>query len=329
MKSLLLLKHLRVENANAIAGFTYGFPAITHFLGFTHALSRTLEREQQVKLGGCAVVCHDHHVNAYQPAGWGDYVFSLSRNPLSKEAKPAAFVEEARMHMTVSLLIECPFTLDDVDFSTGDDELDQQQLEALIKQQISKQRLAAGTIIDIGHVQFVELAEDSQQAHRQQRRLLWSLLPGFVLVDRRDLLAEHYQQCLEKDPSAQLLDAWLDFSAMRYCAEKNDRDSTNEEPPNSAQWQRIDKPAGGWLVPITTGFKAISPLYEAGTVKRTRDPELPFQFVEAVYSVGEWVGAHRIDQWQQALWHYHWQDDWYLCQNQYCNEHRDLDTQPA
>jgi CRISPR-associated protein Csy2 len=34
MSSLILLRRMKVENANAIAGLTYGFPAITHFLGF-------------------------------------------------------------------------------------------------------------------------------------------------------------------------------------------------------------------------------------------------------------------------------------------------------
>ncbi|WP_234004635.1 type I-F CRISPR-associated protein Csy2, partial [Cronobacter sakazakii] len=33
MSSLILLSHLRVENANTVAGLTWGFPAITHFLG--------------------------------------------------------------------------------------------------------------------------------------------------------------------------------------------------------------------------------------------------------------------------------------------------------
>ncbi|WP_205619382.1 type I-F CRISPR-associated protein Csy2 [Salinivibrio socompensis] len=32
MAQYLLLKHIEVQNANAIAGLTYGFPAITHFL---------------------------------------------------------------------------------------------------------------------------------------------------------------------------------------------------------------------------------------------------------------------------------------------------------
>ncbi len=40
MKGLLLLDRIEVQNANAAAGMTWGFPALTQFLGFTHALSR-------------------------------------------------------------------------------------------------------------------------------------------------------------------------------------------------------------------------------------------------------------------------------------------------
>lgn len=65
MSSLILLRRLRVENANAIAGVTWGFPAITHFLGFTHALSRKLTQSHGLRLDGCAVVCHQHQIHAH------------------------------------------------------------------------------------------------------------------------------------------------------------------------------------------------------------------------------------------------------------------------
>ena len=42
MKQYILLDRLKVQNANAISGFTWGFPSITHFLGFTHNLQRKL-----------------------------------------------------------------------------------------------------------------------------------------------------------------------------------------------------------------------------------------------------------------------------------------------
>ena len=114
MKSLLLLRQVEVQNANAINALTYGFPGISHFLGFTHALSRKLNAAHGLNLGGCAVICHQHQLQAYQPGGRGDWVFSLSRNPLTKEGNTAPFNEEGRVHMSVSLLIECDFDTDDL-----------------------------------------------------------------------------------------------------------------------------------------------------------------------------------------------------------------------
>src|SRR5699024_3045395 len=105
MGNLLVLRHLKVENANAIAGHTWGFPAISNFLGFTHALSRKTEPALELTLSDCGVVCHRSQVQAYQPSGWGDWVFALSRNPLTRESKTAAFVEEGRMHLDISLII--------------------------------------------------------------------------------------------------------------------------------------------------------------------------------------------------------------------------------
>ncbi len=66
MRALLMLRHLQVENANAVAGLCWGFPAITHFTGFTHALSRQLQAALGIRLGGCAVVCH--RIRATAPA---------------------------------------------------------------------------------------------------------------------------------------------------------------------------------------------------------------------------------------------------------------------
>jgi CRISPR-associated protein Csy2 len=105
MSSLILLRRVRVENANAIAGLTYGFPAITHFLGFSHALSRRLTETHELRIDGCAVISHEHQIHAHTSGR--DYQFALTRNPLTRDAKTASFNEEGRMHMTVSLLLEC------------------------------------------------------------------------------------------------------------------------------------------------------------------------------------------------------------------------------
>ena len=105
MSNVIILPWLTVENANAVAGLTWGFPAITHFLGYTHALSRRLEASHGLRLEGCAVICDSHQVHAYSSGR--DDQFALTRNPLTREGKTASFNEEGRMHLTVSLLLEC------------------------------------------------------------------------------------------------------------------------------------------------------------------------------------------------------------------------------
>ena len=317
MKSLLILKRIQVQNANAIAGLTWGFPAITNFLGFTHALSRFIQTEHSVQLGGCAVICHQHQVQAYQPSGYGEYIFSLTRNPLTSAGKTAPFNEEGRMHMEVSLIIECDFSADCIDFDTDNEERDIALFEKQIIQKVLRQRLAGGTILDIEKVEFASLAQEIEARDKQCRRLMLSLLPGFLLVDRSELLSEHFDHIKQESPDSELLDAWLDFSALKFKANPEGREGALPDENTPAEWVRIEKPAQGWLVPLMTGYKAISTLYEAGQVANTRDPQIPFRFVESAYGVGQWLSPHRVKDIQQIFWRYHHEGDWYLCKNSY------------
>ncbi len=64
MSQYLLIERLNVQNANAASGFTWGFPAITHFLGFSHNLNRKLQTNVELSslaLDGCMVVAHEQH----------------------------------------------------------------------------------------------------------------------------------------------------------------------------------------------------------------------------------------------------------------------------
>ena len=89
MSQYLLINRIQVQNANAVAGFTWGFPAITHFLGFVHNLQRKIsqhETYQDFSLSGCAVIAHQHHVHSYKKTNEkgnkvGDFLFSQSKNP--------------------------------------------------------------------------------------------------------------------------------------------------------------------------------------------------------------------------------------------------------
>lgn len=317
MKSLLILRKLSVENANTIAGITYGFPAVSAFLGFTHALSRELDTRLGVKLGGCAVVCHQHQVHAYQPAGWGDYVFSLTRNPLTKEGNTPAFVEEGRMHMEVSLLIECDFISDDFDFDTGDQLAEIRQFQELVQQQALSRRLAGGVITNLESVEFIELDDAENERAKQIRQQLYRSLPGFALVDRSGLLQDYRQQMAEQGTDLEIIDAWLDFFTLKQKAVAKLQEDEEPTEQSSADWQLIEKPASGWLVPIVVGYRGISPLYEGGEVARTRDGRTPFRFVEPAYGVGQWISPHRIRNIEHLIWRYQLKDDWYLCKNLY------------
>ncbi len=320
MKSMLLLERLRVENANAISGMTWGFPAITNFLGFTHALSRFVQQQYGLKLGGCGVICHWHQVKAYRPNGRGEYIFGLSRNPLVKKGKAfvtAPFNEEGKMHMEVSLVIECDFDYYDLPAKTGNDEEDVELFTQQIRKKLLSLRLAGGIIQELNRVHFKPLPENRDELQRWTRNTLLKLLPGFALLDRSELLTEHFNQLKKEQPDAELLDAWLDFSALKY---KAIPDSETTEEPNKetpATWTRQSKPGEGWLVPIMTGYQGISPLYKPGEVAHTRDSTTPFRFVESVYGVGQWLSPHRVKNLDQLIWRYEQQDTRYFCVNSF------------
>lgn len=308
MDALLIIRNMKVENANAIAGFTWGFPAITNFTGFVHALSRKLQPELKVELTGCGVICHRHQVQAHQPRGWGDYHFALTRNPLTKEEKSPSFVEEGRMQFTVSLVIPVKGTLEV--------KWEMEELKQLLSVLILSQRLAGGTIVGLGAIDWLEPPEDFDGLQKFEKRELRKLLPGFALVERSDLLAEHIRHYRGQKMDTELIDALLDFSAIKYQADPPDAESAE---PRQTEWQQVPRPGGGWLVPITTGYCGISQLYPPDEVDRSRDSVTPFRFVESVHTLGQWVSPHRIKKLKDLIWNYHAEAEtgWYLCKNSY------------
>ncbi len=304
MKHYLLLKKIDVQNANAIAGLTYGFPAITNFLGFAHALSRNLAPKMGVTLGGVAVVSHKNAVHARQPSGWGDYVFALTRNPLTQQGNTAPINEEGRMSMQVSLLIE-------LDGMTSGDEQANQQLTTELRRIVPTMRLAGGQIT---HVQDYLALTDEKQQSKELRRLM----PGFALIDRRNYLAEHFFALQQVKPESTLMDAWCDFATLSYIATPLDEEVVNEEGEGKtkAQWERQPKAGGyaGYLVPLASGYCAISECYQPGEVANVRDTSVPVTFAETAYTVGEWLSVHRLENIQRGIWHYHYDFPWYVAQ---------------
>ncbi len=176
MDFVIVLRNVQVHGANAITGFTWGFPAITHFLGYVHALQRRLPQKFDLGLDGCGLVCHTHQVHAHQPSPYTDFRFSLSRNPLNKNGKSASFVEEGKMNMEVTLLIPATENCQVASW-------EREELKTYLLHQSARQRLAGGVITNTPGVEIADVQDE-----KPRRKLLRSLLPGFALVSRHDVL---------------------------------------------------------------------------------------------------------------------------------------------
>ena len=312
MADYILLERLQVENANAIAGFTYGFPAVTAFLGFEHALSRKLKNLIDIELNGCAIFCHDyvvnhyvvnhyvanHYQNAYTKFIQNRHPPSTLKGKSNDAKKPAPIIEEGKMDMTVSVLLRCQGTLSNNSERVA-------SYHQTIKNLVYQSRLAGGSIKKLTNI---HLLSDSDKLLNHLKHIL---LPSFVLMDATRLLQEHFDNIqIEhgENTNQSLLDIWTDFFAFKEMAIK-------QEQTEEISWQRhVPSNKQGWIVPLMIGYKGISPLYEPEQVENLRDTRYPFRFVEAVHGLGEWQSVHRIHSLDSLFWQYQVENEWYLCQ---------------
>ncbi|MWP47562.1 type I-F CRISPR-associated protein Csy2 [Gilliamella sp. Pas-s27] len=284
LRYYLLFDHIKIHNANAISSpLTYGFPAISGFLGAIHALSRKIESENPIYLDGVLIACHECDVQVYRPNNYADYTFRLTRNPLAKNGSTRSIIEEGRVHLDVSLLVEVKIE----DRETLDDADEQQAFIQQMKQKLYQQRVAGGHVVDIESVALYS-------ASGSNKNLINALLPAFVLVeapqDLQDITAELQQQ----DPNATALDALIETAMLHH------------HPQEKDHWQTTSVKQGrGWLVPLHLGYQAISPLFSAGKVEHARSNEHATQFVECIYGLGKWVFPLRLkENLSQAFWRY-------------------------
>ncbi|MBJ6976999.1 type I-F CRISPR-associated protein Csy2 [Vibrio cholerae] len=294
--NVLILPHLKIHNANALSSpFTIGFPAMTAWLGFVHALERKLSQAglSDLMLHSAAVVSHRCDVQTHK--GEGDFVHSIigTANPLDKDGSRSAFIEEARCHLDVSLVIE---------WSGNEEQVQQPEFTLQLQAVIATMKVAGGDVLSFGKpsVKSVITQEDTAQVLRQ-------LMPGYVLIERRDLMIDAMQQ------GDDAIDALLGYLTVdHHCEQLEDQ---------SVAWHSQRK-TSGWIVPIATGFQGISPLGEA---KNQRDLSVPHRFAESVVTLGEFVMAHKIKHLDDILWQYHpdLENDLYLCQQvNAINEHQ-------
>lgn len=285
MKKILLIPRIKIHNANALSSpYTIGFPAMTAWLGATHALERALNKTEfhEVKFTSMAVACHKMDLQTYR--GKGDFVHSIigTGNPLDKSGKRSSFIEEARCHLTVSMVIEYK------NLGLAKDEF----IETVNNIFQSKIKIAGGDIMDCSPAKLLSIHDEASQ-----NKVLRMLMPGHCLIDRRDLM----KHAMVEGKDA--IDALLDYLKVTHHCEIDEKEKVT--------WNSNRK-ENGWIVPIATGFHGIS---ELGKAQNQRDPKTPHRFAESVVTLGEFVMPHRITNIDNILWHYHTDQgkNLYLC----------------
>lgn len=291
MRHFLLIPHLKLHNANAMSSpYTIGFPAMTAWLGAVHALQRKLKQQGcDLHLNKVAVSCHDFNLQTYK--GRGDFVHSIvgTANPLDKDGNRPAFIEEARCHLEVSLLVEIE----------SSSKRQRDQLLGLINGIVASMKFASGDVLSVKNCSILDFNDDEDQ-DKELRPILNKLMLGHVIIERRDLVMQSMQE--GKDA----LDSVLDYLKVTH--------SSIQDEEGKVTWTSKRK-AQGWLVPIAVGFQGIS---ELGQAKNQRDSNTPHRFAESVLTLGEFVMPYRIESIDQLLWRYHvdLENNLYLCQNQ-------------
>lgn len=312
---LIVIPHLRVQNANAISSpLTHGFPSMTAFVGLMWALERKARTAGiDLQLNAVGVVLHQHEELVTQSRFVKS--FRLTRNPNGKDGNPSAIIEEGRIHLELSLVFAA-------------------QGSALIKEQsaVAKQlrdllmqmRIAGGSVIvsdapdakQRAYVIDLSGSEDDRQDVFSSATL--RLLPGFVLVERHDLLLQRHQELQRENPHATQLDAWLSLSRINWRSPELGKD----EPTAKPQPWINDRKGLGWIVPIPVGYGALTDLQAPGSVANARDEQTPFRMVESLYSIGQWLSPHRLQAPEELLWYAdaNTKDGLYRCRNSYLPE---------
>lgn len=307
---LLVLPHLRVQNANAVSSpLTHGFPAMTAFLGLMWALERkTRSRGLTLEFNAVGVVSHAWQEQVTE----GGFVkaFRLTRNPVDKNGSTAAIVEEGRIHLDLSLVLA-------VHAEHWGGNGDTAEI-ATLAELVGGMRVAGGSVLPQApkrrNQPWAEALTGSEEDRRStfHTRVRPRLLPGWALVARDDLLDQRLAELQAEDPAAGRLDAWLSLSRVNWRYEP-------QADNGKGAWRSDRGKGSGWIVPIPVGYGALGPVHAPGSVANARDATVPFRFVESLYSAGEWIGPHRLQSPQHLLWYADSrpEDGLYRCRNDY------------
>ena len=208
--------------------------------------------------------------------------------PLNKKGGRSAFIEEARCDLEASLIIEVK----------NANLILKEELENRIYELfLGGMKVAGGDVLQLEKPMLIALDDDSSFIQFKKR-----LMPGFVLLERRALMAEAMAEGLDG------IDALLEFLKVYYSC-------SGTEP---FVWEANRKTAG-WIVPIATGYQGISDEIESSF---QRDRSTKHRFAESLVTLGEFVMPYRIKSVEEMLWSYDFdaEHDLYLCINENKNK---------
>ena len=194
---------------------------------------------RDIRFTEMAVSYHKTSLQTIRKNGIGYIV--MTANPLVVDKKKsskdnyifkrAPLLEEPRIHLLVSLLIEVE----------GADGNNMELLEQAVKEILPRMKMAGGDILDVGKIQVMRIDVNDRKA---VKKVIFSLMPGYVPIERKDLMeAEELER---KDN----LDRLLHYLKVYQTAEK-------DESGKITGW-KYEKAAAGWIVPLAVGFKGLS-----------------------------------------------------------------------
>lgn len=289
IKDYLVLSHMHVCNASAQSSpITIGIPPVTAFMGAMHRLQREMNKKgyEALRLTGVGIVIHDFNLKTFS----GVYNRELligSSNPLKKNGERPSTIPDPRIDFTVSLICEaaCDYIEDESQFISDIDGIIINGLR-IAGGDIALPQSRDGNVLDSYCSLIKYYSGIDQDAENAFREIIRPLIPGYALVERRDLLQVAMQE--GKNP----VDALIDYLAIHHDCKRNEDDSV--------EWNRHRK-TDGWIVPIVVGYQGFS---EPMKVGNQRDPDTDHIFGECLITLGEYKMVNTRDGIDWLLWKY-------------------------
>lgn len=277
VKQILVLPRLDVKNANAWSSpYTAGFPAVSAFGGAVHLLQRRLNEKgwPDLELDEFGLISHKFVLRTYRERNNGDFYIVAGANPLKKNGERPRFVPEIKCHMNISLVCVCKFK--------GNAGRENEDLISAVKTILDNGfRIAGGDVLPLRETPMLTQVGTDSQDKDFRRYIVRKLMPSYVLIERRDLMIKGMEQ------GQDAMDTLLDHLTVTVSKTKETGETARKRKKR------------GWIVPISTGYAAVS---EIGHATNQRDPDTPHRFAEAVVTLGEFKMLHRMENINSMLW---------------------------